>query len=103
LRERPRIRTSYISSGSSQFSGKRGGRIVRYFFHVRNTHHAYDDLRGETLSGVDEARIQAAIIASEIAQDADWIGFSVLVTDERGAEIVRLPVADAMSRSPRIQ
>jgi hypothetical protein len=45
-----------------------------------------------TFSAVEEARAHASVVAGELAQDTGWEGFSVLIADENGNEVARLPV-----------
>jgi hypothetical protein len=65
---------------------------VRYFFHVIR---AFNDDEGAVLSGPDVAMRQAAVIASEFAEDGEWHGHLIYVTDEHGNEIGRVPVVAA--------
>ena len=69
---------------------------MRYFFHVRSNAEAFDDDVGETFSDANQASIQAAVIAGEIAQDDHWTAFSVVVVDELGTEITRVPILDGV-------
>ena len=66
---------------------------MRYFFHILNEHSRFDDEAGTILSGPQAARLQATVIAAELAQDGDtYAGFVVLAIDEHGNEIARAPV-----------
>jgi hypothetical protein len=60
-------------------------------------------MRKETvLSGIDVAMLQAAVIAAELAQDADeYKGYVVRVADEDGTEIGTVPVVVAVEDSSR--
>lgn len=65
----------------------------RFYFHVVGDTDTYKDPEGTVLSGPAAARLQAAIIAAELAQDGDdYRGWVVYVVDEEDDEVVRLPV-----------
>jgi hypothetical protein len=67
--------------------------MMRYFFHVMDGNRLFSDEVGQTFSGVDDAKLYAAIIASELAQDCGWMnGALVLLHDEHGNEIAQLPL-----------
>jgi hypothetical protein len=69
---------------------------VRYFFHAQGNHSIFNDEEGMVLSGLDVAMLQAAVIAAELAQDADeYKGYVVRVADEHGREIGTVPVVTA--------
>ena len=67
--------------------------MVRYFFTISEGSDTIEDESGEVLSTTRDAAVQAAIIASELAEDAECLGYSITVTDEHGSEVIRLPVA----------
>ena len=69
---------------------------MRYFFHVLGDRCTYRDDHGEILPTVAAAKVHANVLAGEIAQDDDWTGYSVLVEDESGREIARVPVSDGL-------
>ena len=50
----------------------------------------YPDENGSVFSTADDATAHAIVVAQELAQDSSWHGSSILVTDERGHEIVRV-------------
>jgi uncharacterized protein DUF6894 len=70
--------------------------MTRYFFHVSNCHTFTDeagkDPIGQQFSNPENAEAHATRIAREIAQDDDWDGYSVVVVDEHGNEIARVPI-----------
>lgn len=69
---------------------------MRYFFHVQGNRSIFNDEEGMVLSGLDVAMLQAAVIAAELAQDADeYKGYVVRVADEHGCEIGTVPVVTA--------
>ena len=77
---------------------------MRYFFHLLDSRNMRDaeadttftDFTGSILSSPKAARVQAATIASELAQDGDnYQGFVVVAIDERGNEIARASVIAA--------
>ncbi|MDI3562561.1 DUF6894 family protein [Bradyrhizobium sp. Arg816] len=63
----------------------------RFFFHIENGVNYPDECGGVFLSPGDAAE-RGLTIARELAQDGDWSGFSVVVTDERGRTITRVPI-----------
>ena len=65
--------------------------MPRYFFHLTNGKTFKDDL-GELLLGIAEAMAHAADIAKDLGEDAGWHSYSVVVEDEQGMEIGRVPV-----------
>jgi CRP/FNR family cyclic AMP-dependent transcriptional regulator len=65
---------------------------VRYFFHVTGDASRLQDEVGRSCSGAEDAKAHAAVVADELAEDAGWEGFSVLVLDENGSEVARLPI-----------
>jgi hypothetical protein len=70
--------------------------MARYFFRVSNKHtfKFFKDEAGLRFADPEAAKAHAAIVANELAQDDDWglEGYSVVVTDEHGTEIARVPV-----------
>jgi hypothetical protein len=75
---------------------------VRYFFNVEGDGNIFNDEEGTVLSGLDVAMLQAAVIAAELAQDADeYKGYMVRVADEHGSEIGTVPVVTAVEGSSR--
>ena len=75
---------------------------MRYFFHVLDGLKTITDETGTVLSGPEAARLQAAVIATELAQDGDhYQGFVVCAIDEQGNEIARVPVVVANEGNTR--
>jgi hypothetical protein len=70
----------------------------RYYFHVRNDRQLFQDEVGSVFSTAKEAAAHASVLAMELSQDDDWEGFVISVIDERGNEIVRVPVKDRSAR-----
>ena len=69
---------------------------MRYFFHVLDGASTYKDEAGTVLSAPEVARLQARVIAAELALDGDtYRGFVVCAVDERGNEMARVPVVVA--------
>jgi hypothetical protein len=62
-----------------------------YYFHVRNGKQ-YPDEAGRILPSRQEAVAHAAVLAAELAQDGDWDGFMIAVTDADGRIIAKIPV-----------
>jgi hypothetical protein len=63
----------------------------RFYFHIDNGNR-YPDETGSVFSTPDEAAAHAFAIARELAQDASWHGYSVLVTDDQKQHITRVPI-----------
>ncbi len=69
---------------------------MRYFFHISGDGTTYKDEKGTVLSGLEEARLKAAAIAADLAEDGDdYCGFVVRAVTEEGEEIVTVPVVPA--------
>jgi hypothetical protein len=79
-----------------------GGLKMRYFFHVLDGPSTLKDETGTVLSGPEVARLQATVIAAELALDGDhYHGFVVCAIDEQGNEIARVPVVVAIEGNTR--
>jgi hypothetical protein len=65
---------------------------MRYFFHILRNDSIFKDEAGQIFSGVEGAKAHASVIARELAEDTGWEGFSVLIVDEIGTEVARLPI-----------
>src|ERR1700730_13546223 len=63
----------------------------RFYFHVDNGSR-YPDETGSVFSTADDATAHAIVVAQELAQDGSWHGSSIVVTDDRGHEIVRVRI-----------
>ena len=63
----------------------------RFYFHVENGSR-YPDETGSAFSTAEDATTHAVIIARELAQDGSWHGSTILVTDDRGQEIMRVRI-----------
>ena len=70
---------------------KVSARRIRYYFHVSNGGQFLDET-GEEFSSREEAIARASVLAAELAQEGDWSGYAITVTDEDGAMVARLPV-----------
>jgi len=66
---------------------------VLYFFHIRSGKLGYKDVVGQYLSSPEEAKAQAAVVANDLAEDDDWGGYSVVVTDEHETEIAQVLIS----------
>ena len=64
---------------------------MRYYFHLQNGQQ-YPDEAGKVFSSPDAAIAHAALVASELAQDEDWGGFVIAVTDQQGNVVGQVPV-----------
>jgi hypothetical protein len=64
----------------------------RFYFHVDNGSRYPDETRW-VFSTADDAMAHAIVVAQELAQDGSWHGSSILVTDDRGHEVVRVRIA----------
>ena len=69
--------------------------MPRYYFEVKNGHRLVDPT-GIDCASDEEARQQAQVIASQIAQDvpASTIKRRVTVVDEEGREVTAIPVGE---------
>ena len=65
---------------------------LRYFFHVTNGTITLQDESGQDLFSLDAVKAQAAVIASELAQDAGYQGWAIRVVDNYGKEIMHVAV-----------
>jgi hypothetical protein len=64
-----------------------------YFFHIVGAEREIRDESGSESATLQDAADYAARIAAELAQDGDrYRGFSVLVTDRTGKELVRVAI-----------
>jgi hypothetical protein len=63
----------------------------RFFFHIENGA-KYPDECGSVFPSPGQAAEYGLTIARELAWDGDWSGFSVVVTDEQGRTIARVPI-----------
>lgn len=68
--------------------------MARFFFHVSNGSTFKDEV-GEVYPGLDAASAHAAKIASDLSKDGDYKGFAVVVIDEQGQEVARVPIGGA--------
>jgi hypothetical protein len=66
---------------------------ARYYFHLRNGQR-YPDESGKVFSSTEAAIAHAALVASELTQDEGWEGFEIVVTDQQGNVITRVPVEE---------
>jgi hypothetical protein len=64
---------------------------IRFYFHIENGRRHPDEM-GSVFPTLDEAASHALTIARELGEDRSWHGFSVLVTDCQGHEIVRVRI-----------
>jgi hypothetical protein len=62
-----------------------------YFFHVVNGKQ-YPDVIGKVFAYDQEAVAHAAAVAVELAQDCDWDGFTIVVSDANDRIVARIPV-----------
>jgi uncharacterized protein DUF6894 len=63
----------------------------RFFFHIENGV-SYPDECGSVFRSPGHAAERGLTIARELARDNDWSGFAVVVTDEWGRTITRVPI-----------
>ena len=73
-----------------EFSRALGCRM-RYFFHTVGP--SYEDDNGSRFAQEKDAVAHATVIASQLADDDGFAGYSILVVDEEGNEIARIPIA----------
>jgi hypothetical protein len=67
--------------------------MPRFFFHVMNGSTFKDEV-GTDYPSLEAARAHAARIASDLWEDRDYDGFAVMVTDEHGNEVARVPIGE---------
>jgi hypothetical protein len=66
---------------------------LRYYFHIASSESVFADQDGQELDNIRDARALAAVIADELAQDDGvYSGFVVLVVDDNGTEVDRVPI-----------
>jgi hypothetical protein len=65
--------------------------VRRYYFHVGNGKQ-YMDETGSVFSAPEGAIAHARVLAAELAQDGDWGGFVISVTDAGGRVLAQIPV-----------
>jgi hypothetical protein len=85
-----------LKEGTARRKNRRAG-TPRYSFHVRG-----HDVSGEDIAG-DVPAIPAAIayakkVAQELSDEAAYKTSSVIVVDEKGQEIARVPIAPSRSK-----
>jgi hypothetical protein len=68
--------------------------MARFFFHITNGITFKDEV-GEDYSSLEEAMAEAAKIATDLAEDRVYDRYAVLVTDEHGNEVARVPIGKA--------
>jgi hypothetical protein len=85
--------------------------MARYFFHARVTRGAsdgqavgtgsvtgasrtddYPDNQGIMLASIEEAISYGTRVARELAMEGKWQRYAIVVTDEAGDEIARIPI-----------
>jgi hypothetical protein len=66
--------------------------MERYYFHVTDGELTFGDEVGRTFATPAAAEGHAVIIATELASDEGWKGFSVVVTNQTGHEVARVPI-----------
>ena len=64
---------------------------MRYYFTVRDGQ-LYPDDTGYVFTGPNEAVRYAETLASEMAKKPDLQGSCIIITNEQGAEIARVPI-----------
>jgi hypothetical protein len=65
---------------------------TRYYFHVVNGRQ-YRDVAGRVFRTREEATAHASVLASELARDKGWAGFTVFLTADDGEIVARIPVS----------
>jgi hypothetical protein len=80
-----------FGSTQSHRNPKAIARRTRYYFHVGNGGQFLDET-GEEFSTREEAIARASVLAAELTKEGDWDGYAIIVTDEDGATVARLPV-----------
>jgi hypothetical protein len=71
---------------------------VHYFFQITDGTTCFNDAEGQRCRSHIAAGTQAARIAAELAAEGDaYRGFAVRVLDDRGRELVRIPVSTRLA------
>jgi hypothetical protein len=75
--------------------------MARYHFNLKSTSFARDN-KGIELPDVTAARTRATELARTLVErmsgsDCDWSSARIIVTDERGAEVLALAVPEGIS------
>jgi hypothetical protein len=66
--------------------------MARYFFHIANGVMPIEDDEGSDCASLEDARILAVQIASDLTTEQDYDGCAVVVMDERGNEVMRVVI-----------
>lgn len=66
--------------------------MAHYYFHVSDGERTFKDEVGRTFATPVEAEGHAVVIASELAAEDGWQGFSVIIETKEGCEITRVAV-----------
>ena len=67
--------------------------VLRYFFTVADDVAVFADSEGQSFESSDAAIAHARKVARELASDGThYSGYVVVVTDEQGRELARIPV-----------
>ena len=71
------------------------GLVARYFFTVLDDEAVFVDNEGQSFESSDAAIAHAGALARELGSDGThYHGSVIVVTDERGRELARIPVVD---------
>jgi hypothetical protein len=68
--------------------------MARFFFHVTNGIACIEDDDGDDCSSLEDAESLASRIAGDLSTERDYDGFTVVVTDEQGNEVARVPISE---------
>jgi hypothetical protein len=68
------------------------GAMPHYYFHITAGTRTFRDDVGRNFGNCAAAEGHAVVIASELAADDGWEGFSVVVEDNDGGEVIRVPI-----------
>jgi hypothetical protein len=90
-------------SAPSAFPDKQAARMPRYFFNMMEgrSHNLVRDIDGVQLADLDEAREEAIGLAQDITSHGlseSMQTWTVVVTDEGGAEVLTVPLAQISTR-----
>ena len=67
--------------------------MPRFYFHVRDGAQCFDDLIGEYQADQASAFDRALQIAKELRSRADYSGFAIVIMNDDGKEVARMPIA----------
>ena len=75
--------------------GTKTTEMPRYYFHVKDGVHSFDDETGEELHGVQAAEERARQIARDLGEEPEtYRGYTVVVVDAEGNTIANVSISE---------